>query len=309
MKNNFFKLMIAVFTLAIVSSCYKTSSLDGAGTNLVRFPYNSPTAVNTNPIVNLTGTQSGTIQINRDLSDPSILTKSETATLSIDNSIIDTYNAANGTSFFAVDPSVYSWDASNPLSGGKITVTFAPGEFIKYLRFSIDLTKVPPGSSAFGVKIESSTVCKISAGSNSALVALIKNPFAGVYNVTGTRWNYPGTVSWDNVPPVPAGNNGITDMGLYSPRTASPVDGVTFKIVFGNIGAGYDYIITYNPTSKTFKVNYDFASLYSNFMTTVVSLTPPSTGVKASFRIITHYNNALAGAGADRIFDETFTQQ
>ena len=302
--------MITAITLVVISSCYKTASLDGAGPNLVRFPYSSPTSVNTNPIVNLTGTQSGSIQINRDASNASALAQAETATLSIDNSIIAAYNTANGTSFFAVDPSVYTWDAKNPLSGGKITVAFAPGEFIKNVLFSIDLTKVPAGSSAFGVKIESSTVSKVSTGSNSALVALIKNPFAGTYTVTGTRYNYTGTVAWDNNYPVPPGNVGTTDMGLYSPRSATPDDGVTFEIPFGNIGAAYAYIITYNPTAKTIKVAYSAAMQgYSNYMTTVTNLIPPSTGVKASFHIITHYNNAAGGSGNDRIFDETFTQQ
>jgi Domain of unknown function (DUF1735) len=310
MKYNLLNLLTAVLIFTAFNSCQKNGSLDGAGVNLVRFPYSSPTSVNTNPVVALTGTQSGTIQINRDVANASVLAQSETATLSLDNSIIATYNTANGTSFFAVDPSVYSFDASNPLSGGKITVTFKPGEYVKNILFSIDLTKVPAGSSAFGIKIESSTVSKISTGSNTSLVAFIKNPFAGVYNVTGTRYNYSGTVSWDDNFPVPAGNVGTTDMALYSPRTASPDDGVTFEIPLGNIGAAYAYIITYNPTSKTIKVAYSAALAgYSNFSTKVVSLTPPSAGVKASFHITTHYNNAAAGSGNDRIFDETFTQQ
>lgn len=311
MKNISFKLLITLVALVVLGSCYKNKneSVGTAGPNLVRFPYSSPTSVNSNPIVELTGTQSGTILVNRDASDPAVLSQSETVTLSLDNSIITSYNTANKTSFFAVDPSVYTFDASNPLTNGKITLAFAPGEFQKNIKFTIDRTKVPAGSSAFGVKIESSTVSKTSAGSNSALVALIKNPFAGTYSVTGTRYNYSGTVSWDDNLPVPPGYIATTDMSLYSPRTGAPDDGVTFEIPFGNVGTGYNYIITYNESTKKISVTYTFTSVYSNISTKVISLTPPSAGVKASFHITTHYNNALAGAGNDRIFDETFTQQ
>jgi hypothetical protein len=75
------------------------------------------------------------------------------------------------------------------------------------------------------------------------------------------------------------------------------------------VGTGYNYVITYNPNGPAIAVDYTFTSVYSNFETTVVSVTPPGPGVKASFHIITHYNNALAAAGNDRIFDETFVQQ
>jgi len=313
MNKNFSKIIITVLSLVIITSCYKTSAgLGGAGPNLVRFPSPSPTSLNTNPIVLLAGTQNASVQINRDVSDPSVLSQSETVTLSIDNTIITAYNTANGTAFFAVDPSVYTFAAANPLTAGKISVTFAAGEFTKSILFTIDLTKVPAGTSAFGLKIESSTVSKTSAGSNSALVALIKNPFAGTYKVTGTRYNYNGSVAWtpDNSGPVPAGNVGTTDMSLYSPRSGAPDDGNTFEIPFGNVGAGYNYIITYNGTTKKISVSYTFTSVYSAFVTSVVSLVPPEGATKAQFHIITHYNNALAGAGGnDRIFDETFVQQ
>ncbi len=310
MNKIFSKITFTALALLVISSCYKTATpLGTAGPNLVRFPSPSPTSLNTNSVVALSGTQSASVKINRDVSDPAVLNQTETVTLSVDNSIITAYNTANGTSFFPTAAAAYSFDAANPLTNGKIAVTFAAGEFSKDIKFTINLGSVPSGASAFGLKIESSTVSTTSAGSNSALVALIKNPFAGTYAVTGIRYNYNGVVAWNNVYPVPAGNAGTTDMSLYSPRSGVPDDGVTFEIPFGNVGAGYNYVITYNPVAKTIAVNYTFSSLYSNFQTTVVSLTPPEGTTKAQFRIITHYNNALAAAGNDRIFDETFTQQ
>jgi hypothetical protein len=308
--KNISKIILAAFSLVVISSCYKTAtSIGTAGPSLVRFPNPSPTSVNTNSIVALSGTQAATVKINRDASDPAVLAQAETVTLSVDNTIITAYNTANGTAFFATDPTAYTFGAANPLTNGKITVSFAAGEFTKDIQFNINLATVPAGASAFGLKIESSTVSKTSAGSSNALVALIKNPFAGTYAVTGTRYNYTGVVAWNNVLPVPPGNVGTTDMSLYSPRSGTPDDGTTFEIPFGNVGTGYNYIITYNATAKTISVNYTFASVYSNFQTTVVSLTPPEGGVKAKFRIITHYNNALAASGNDRVFDETFVQQ
>ena len=141
---------------------------------------------------------------------------------------------------------------------------------------------------------------------------MIKNPFAGTYTVTGTRYNYTGVVAWtsDNSGPIPAGYTATTDMSLSSPRTGTPDDGTTFELPFANLGpSGYAYIITYNTTTKKLSVNYNFASISSNMVTAVVGLIPPEGGTKAKFRIITHYNNAAGGAGNDRIVDETFVQQ
>src|ERR1700712_5361342 len=97
MINRITKISMTAILLVIITSCNKTSSLGGAGLNLVRFPYSSPTSVNSNPIVALTGTQPGSIQVNRDLSDPNILNQAEAVTLSLDSSIIGIYNKANGT--------------------------------------------------------------------------------------------------------------------------------------------------------------------------------------------------------------------
>ena len=306
MKNKILNILVTVLTLITLGSCTKDKGIAGKGLNLVRFPFNSPSDLNNNPVVLLTGTQAGQIQINRDTFDPSILDKSETVTLSVDNTIIDKYNAANGTSFFAIDPTAYSFDAPSTLTAGKIIVNFAAGEYIKIINFTLDLSKVPAGSSAFGLKIEKATVCTVSPGSNGTLIGIIKNPFAGTYNVTGTRYNYAGSVSWDTASNIPAGYVGTTNMANYSPRAATPVDGLNFTMPIGNISPAYMYNITYDPAKINITEKLSFPVSFTNFQYKVVSLTAPATGVKAKFHLITHYTNS---GGNDRIFDESFVQQ
>jgi Domain of unknown function (DUF1735) len=138
----------------------------------------------------------------------------------------------------------------------------------------------------------------------------IGNPLAGIYSEVGTRYNYSGTVVWAGPPAaVPASYIATTDLSAYSPKLASPDNTHTIEIAFANVGTGYNYIITANANYSSISVDYTFDAVYSNITPYIVSYTPPSPTQKAVIHIMTHYNNALAGAGNDRIMDETFTQQ
>jgi Domain of unknown function (DUF1735) len=149
---------------------------------------------------------------------------------------------------------------------------------------------------------------KISSNFGHVYFHTIGNLFAGAYKVTGTRYNYTGSIAWNNVLPVPAGYGSTNN--LATTKTGAPNNGKTFQLLFSNLGStDYQYIITSNDVAKTISVDYTFTSVYSNFQTSVINLVYPTATTKASFEIITHYNNATGGAGNDRIIDEIFVQQ
>ena len=153
---------------------------------------------------------------------------------------------------------------------------------------------------------------KIGEGSGIAYFHFIGNPLAGAYNVTGTRYNYTGTVSWTGPPaPIPAGG---TPSAVPTVKTAIPVTSQTVQLDIAAIGAGvldYLYEITGDATFANITIGYNsvFSSANSNIRTYLVSYTPPSPTQKPAFHFITHYNNNTTGTGNDRIIEESFVHQ
>jgi hypothetical protein len=148
---------------------------------------------------------------------------------------------------------------------------------------------------------------------------VIGNPLAGNYLPTGKRYNYTGSVSWSGPPaPYPAGFTDGTTAAYTAVTLALPIDATTVQMVFGNVpdpapvgGAAYYYITATDPafSNITFDQGSNFNAGYSNINRYIVSYTAPSATQKASFRLITKYNNAAGNAGSDRIIDQTFVQQ
>ncbi|MEO5888760.1 MAG: DUF1735 domain-containing protein [Ferruginibacter sp.] len=143
---------------------------------------------------------------------------------------------------------------------------------------------------------------------------VIGNPLAGPYVMTGTRYNYNnGPVSWSGPAEIPSPNSGTTPYSGVI--TASPVNAKTIQLVMGNIpdpvSGSAVYLITGDATFSN--ITYDFAKTftdgYSNIIKYVVSYTPPSATQKASFHLMTKYNNTTGNAGNDRLVDQTFTHQ
>lgn len=155
---------------------------------------------------------------------------------------------------------------------------------------------------------------------------LIGNPLAGAYNEVGTRYNYTGGVVYSGpIGPypqtnsnIPAGFIGTTNLGTVAVpgvKVASPIDSKTITMSFSNLGFGsgfeYGYLIKGNANFSSITVGYNVAFTSANQIkaTYLMSYTPPSPTQKPAFRIVTHYNNNAAGAGNDRIIDESFVHQ
>ena len=230
--------------------------------------------------------------------------KDVAVTLGIDDAKRVMYNslATSTVQYEAAPDSIYTLLTKSVLvkAGSrlaKVSIVFYPDK--------ID----PTTSYLFPVSIIDASGTLISGNLGTVYFHNLGNPLAGAYSVIGTRYNYTGSVPWSGPPAaVPAGYTATTD--LTTTKSASPDNTTTMEVPLANISPDYTYKITYNAATQSISVTYSDAVLaYSNIETYVVSFTPPSNTQKASFHIITHYNNAAGGAGNDRIMDETFVHQ
>jgi hypothetical protein len=225
------------------------------------------------------------------------LSKDLTVTVGIDDAKRTAYNAANPVQYTPMPANMYSFTVKTGVikAGNRLdtfNITFYPAN------------NDPSQSYMLPISITDAQGQTISGNFGTIYFHTLGNPLAGAYNVTGTRYNYTGVVSWNNVLPVPASYTATTNMALYSPRTAAPDNTTTVEIPFGNVGSGYNYIITLTGTNSI-SVDYTFDALYSNITVSAATY----VAATKTIHIITHYNNALAAAGNDRIFDETFVHQ
>ena len=231
----------------------------------------------------------------------------ETITLAIDPAALASYNGSNTAQYTIFPDSIFSFTSTtvtvkkgNNYSDAIPLIVF-PSKVDPSLNLMLPITiKVAPKGST------------ISSNFSTIYFHLIGNPLAGPYNVVGTRYSYPGTIAWSGPPAaIPAGYS--STVNLDGVKVAAPDNSVTVELPFANLGgngAQYVYKVTALPDySAIDNVDYGFDAIYSNIVSYKVSYTPPAPGQKVSFHIMTHYNNALAGAGRDRIIDEFFTHQ
>ena len=139
------------------------------------------------------------------------------------------------------------------------------------------------------------------------------NPLAGVYTISGKVYNYNGPVSWTGPPAaIPPSYIGTVNLAPLSPKTATAPNSVTTKIDFADfVSPDYYYIFT-SPVgygSISYTLSPVPATIFSNISKYVVSYTAPTATQKASWHIMTHYNDNATGTGNSRIVDQTFVQQ
>jgi Domain of unknown function (DUF1735) len=250
-----------------------------------------------------------TIFFTVNIASPNPPTKDIAVTLAVDPTALASINADSITNtariqYVAMPDSAFSF----PITTG----TVKAGQRLDTFYVIIFSTKVDPTQSfMLPITITDASGTEISGNMSTIYFHTIGNPLAGAYDVTGTRYNFNGVVAWTGPPAaIPSSYVATTDMSLYSPKTALPDDPQTIEIPFANVGTGYNYILTWdgNPADPI-GVDFTFDNTYSNIVSYVVSFTPPDATHKAAFHIITHYNNAAAGSGNDRIIDESFVHE
>jgi Domain of unknown function (DUF1735) len=230
----------------------------------------------------------------------------ETITIGIDQAALSAYNSANTAQYQLFPDSIFSFNTT--------TITVKKGDnYSNAISLAVFPIKVDP-SQNYMLPISIKTVpagSTISTNFGTIYYHFIGNPLAGSYNDVGTRYNYVGSVVWTG-PPAAIPASYVSTTNLNGVKIAAPVNSQTVQIAFANLGGNgpqYVYIVTGSADFSSISVDYGFDAIYSGITPYVVTYTPPAPGQKAAFHIITHYNNALAGAGSDRIVDESFVHQ
>ncbi len=245
-------------------------------------------------------------------------------TLAVDDAARLAYNASHTDQYDKMPDSLYLFPTTR--------VTIKAGQSYSDLIKLIVYPKKVNSSKSYllPITITDASGVNISGNFGTIYFHIIGNPLAGDYQDYGQRYNYTGSVTWGGpaanlplatapgVPPagVPAGGTLAATYNFIT--TFSPVNARTVSGTVGNVpdpagGPARYYVTATDPSFSA--INYDFAPTwynsgsgtgYSNTERFVRGYVPPTPTQKPAFRLITHYNNALAGGGNDRIIDETF---
>jgi hypothetical protein len=256
------------------------------------------------------GADTATVTLIIDLASVNLPKSPVVVTLGVDESQIAPYNASAGTNFQPFPVGTYSITTTS--------LTIPAGQqyaqtTVSFYKDSLD----PAVSYLLPISITDASGKALTSNLNTIFYNVIGNPLAGVYTMTGTRYNFNnGPVQWAGPPdPIPSPNSGTT--AYAADIVVSPVDAHTVTMIMGNVpepapGSGLaHYFVTADNTFAT--ITYDFTANfnagYSKIQKYVVAYTPPSPTQKASFHLMSKYNNAPGDAGNDRLIDQTFTQQ
>jgi hypothetical protein len=230
-----------------LSSCLKDNryvDFSKAG-NLVDFPlggkaYYGADAITEAPDTDANGTIVRQFAVN--VATANVPTTATTITLAVDNSIIDTYNAANPSVTFLPMP-------ADAFVFTQTTATIPAGKQYANVSVTFYKNKLDPSKSyMLPIKIVSTTGgYKISGSQNIHYYHFIGNDFAGSYELIWTRWNVADTTG------APAYDH--LDEGPY---TFFPVDPTTFKVSSGYY-TGIPYTVTFTKTGT------GPTATYSNF--------------------------------------------
>jgi len=250
-----------------------------------------------------------------------------TVTLAIDDAARVAYNASHTDQYIAMPSTFYNFTTTSVTV--KAGQTYSDLVKLAVYPFMFD----PAKSYMLPITITGASGVNISGNFGTIYYHVIGNPLAGNYQDYGQRINYTGAVTMAAPPvglalatapgvpsfPVPAGGTVSNNYNLIEPF--SPESAVTVSGVMGNVpdpaGGAALYYVSGGDAAFSF-ITYDFAATwynsgsgtgYSNTEKYVRGYVAPSPTQKPAFRLITHYNNALGGAGADRIIDETFLHQ
>jgi Domain of unknown function (DUF1735) len=305
-------LIISGLAVAVLSGCLKdkpntdfsgigaTAEISTASTNPTTNAPASGLAYFPAATISFSGTALDTITFTVNITGDYPPTKDVPVTLAIDPTALATYVAVAGNIQYTLFPdSTFSFPTK--------TATIKAGTRLATFSVVFDPSKVDPtGSYMLPITITQAGGITVSANLGTIFFHKLGNPIAGVYNVVGTRYNYTGVIGYTGGP-IPAGY--VSTAASPSPKSGLPIDTHTITLDYANLGGnGYQYLVTYDPTTpNTVAVvaNATLAAAVSNFLVTVHTYDPATKTI----HITSTYNNALGGAGSDRVIDEIFTHQ
>ena len=123
--------------------------------------------------------------VRKDANSEANLNSSTTVELTVDQSVLDAYNTENGTEYVTLPSNLFT---TNPaFTAGKLTLTFAPGDFAKQIMITIPNATLFDFSKSFALGIKASVTgtgtLTQSIGKNAVVQVLVKNKFDGIYEV------------------------------------------------------------------------------------------------------------------------------
>lgn len=192
MKHKFFLKFLYGIILTAAWGCTKVDTpepMGDAGNIIVKIPSEDGLAV---VGINLKAEPQTVnfVEVRRDIANSNQLNKEVKVVLTYDFSIVDEYNEEHEMELEAAPQGSFSYNSANPASGNNINLTFAPGEFVKYVKIDVPDATVFDPAIAYGVgyKITSADQdAKISADLGKVVMQLgVKNRFDGRYRVTGS---------------------------------------------------------------------------------------------------------------------------
>jgi hypothetical protein len=242
-------------------------------------------------------------------SGPSVFDKEVTAAIAVDAAALTAYNAAvppGGLKYLALPANAYTittptvkFVAGSTLST-PVNIDFHPNVLDPALSYMLPLS--------IGTITGAPEDVKKAPGSGTAYFHIIGSPLAGTYTNVGTRYNYTGTIGYTGGP-IPGGY--VSTAACGSPKVLAAVSPTVTTTYYANLGAGTgrDYYFTYDPAVSLTNIDVTFTPSFlagiSNLRIPVHTYDPATKKI----HIISTYNNQLAGAGDDRVVEETLTKQ
>jgi len=129
------------------------------------------------------------IEIRRDASSASELNSTQVVKVRLENALI---SEPSSGAIFELPRTLYTNDASNPFDGQYWTVTFNPGEFVKFLKINIDPSLLISLGKRVGLgfQLAEAPGARISNDLFQVGVEIsAKNAYDGVYNLTWTNYH------------------------------------------------------------------------------------------------------------------------
>ncbi len=192
------KLLLLNAVVLLGYSCKKIDTpkaMGDAGTTIVKITSNQEvdavTKVVTNislAFVDLTPSPQAInlLEVRRDVPNQEELGKTMTLVLNYDFSLVTAYDS----DILEAPVGSFTYDAVNPSAGNSIKVTFAPNEFVKYVKINVPNGTVFDPNEVYGAGFTISSVDqggKISVPKGKVVVIIgAKNRYDGHYVVTGT---------------------------------------------------------------------------------------------------------------------------
>jgi hypothetical protein len=293
MKKNLLMVLAGYF---FITGCFKDSVHNNADTTAYFAIANGGPLNLANAPLSLTLPDSTILYIDAGITSPYTLTKDVTVTIGVNDAARVDYNTQNNTQYAAMPDSLYSLPSTTGLitAGARsisIPITIYTGK--------ASLTQ----SYMLPISIKDAQGLSISSDLGTIYYNQLGSPIAGRYKVTGTRTDYVG-------PKIDGVISDTVDLSTLPTQTSTTQSADVILLNYSDLGiAGWQYIVTFNPTDKTVSIAPNDVMLNSQtgfkFNSFTVDVQDYNTTTKV-LHFKTEYNDQSGNA---RVIDEYLTPQ